>query len=135
MILMNIKEIQDCIAPLPPRLRSWIFSRISSIIEEATAIGKSEEEIGEEIIDFLLQELFSNLVEPIEMLDEMLKSKLLQEITSFKIEFSEILFDQQFIEKTRGFQNEFWSLVEELGRLESIRSKKNPLNWKGEHTQ
>lgn len=129
---MNIKRIQECISPLPPRLRSQVFSRIISTLEEANAIGKTGDDVEREVIDVLLQELFSNLIEPIEMLDGMLKSRPLQEIPNFKIEFCEIQFNPAFIETTQKFQNEFWSLVKDLGRIESIRSKKNSLNWKEE---
>jgi hypothetical protein len=129
--LINQELIRRTIAPLPPALRDRIFLNLLGKIEEAKAVEKPEKEVEQEVVDTILRELFLNLIEPIEMVDQALGSNVLKETPSFKIEFSEMLFDRIFIDKTQGFRDEFWSLVKELGRLESVLPKGQPLNWKG----
>jgi len=132
---MDQELIRRTIAPLPPTLRDRIFLNLLRKIEEAKALEKPEKEVEQEVVDTILQELFLNLIEPIEMIEQALGSKILKETPSFKVEFSEMLFDKTFIDKTQSFRDEFWSLVKELGRLESVLSKRQPLNWKGEGEQ
>jgi len=130
--MVSLEYVRRAIVPLPPRLRSSVYSQVLRTIEEARAERKPEDEIEREVVDTILRELFLNLVEPIDMLENMLESKIMRETDGFKIEFSEIFFDKSFIEKTKDFRDDFWSLVEELGRLDVIRPKRRQLDWKGQ---
>jgi hypothetical protein len=127
--------ILETISPLPPELRKRILDNLLRRMEEAKDAEKSQTQIEREVVGVLLDELFANLVQPIEMLDKTLASKTLRSISSFKIEFSELLFDRRFLEKTMGFREEFLSLVEELGFSQIILSKKNQLDWKGQSAE
>jgi len=127
---MDLKVIQESISSLPPSLRSQIFSRIVSTIEEAKAFGKEEMDIEKEVIEVLLQELYQNLIEPIKMLGYLLESRPIKEKPNFKVEFSDIQFNPEFIEITQEFQNEYWSLVSKFGNVEKMYSKNNQLKWK-----
>jgi len=80
----------------------------------------------------ILQELFVNLIEPLEMIKAILQSRPLAEVSHFKIEFSETTFDKQFIEKQKEFVRSFWSLTRELGFEEEIRPKNKQQQWKSE---
>ena len=133
--MIDQESIRHAIAPLPSTLRDRIFLNLLRKIDEAKAVEKPEKEVEQEVVDTILQELFLNLIEPTEMIEQALDSKILKETPSFKVEFSEMLFDKTFIDKTQSFRDEFWSLVKELGRLESVLSKRQPLNWKGEGEQ
>lgn len=130
--MVSLELIAEAINPLPPSLRTRVYSILLRRIEEAKAAEKAETEIEQEIVKTILQEVFLNLVEPIEMVEKMLDAKVLKETLSFKIEFSDVIFDRSFVEKTRQFTSEFWSLVEELGFLKDFRPEKRQLNWKGE---
>jgi hypothetical protein len=128
--IIDLKLIAETINPLPPLLRARVYSILLRRIEEAKAAEKTEPEIEREIIETILQEVFLNLVEPIEMIEKILDAKALKETARFKIEFSEMAFDKNFMEKTQEFTSEFWSLVEELGFLKDVRVRKKQLNWK-----
>ena len=130
MKIIDLKLIAETINPLPPLLRARVYSILLRRIEEAKAAEKTEPEIEREIIETILQEVFLNLVEPIEMIEKILDAKALKETARFKIEFSEMAFDKNFMEKTQEFTSEFWSLVEELGFLKDVRVRKKQLNWK-----
>jgi len=130
--LIDQELIRRTIAPLPPTLRDKIFLNLLRKIDDAKAVEKPEKEVEQEVVDTILQELFLNLIEPIEMSEQILISKILREAPSFRIEFSEMVFDKFLIDKTQNFRDEFWSLVKELGRLESVLPKRRSLNWKGE---
>jgi hypothetical protein len=132
--MIDLKLIAETINPLPPLLRARVYSILLRRIEEAKAVEETEPEIEREIIETILQEVFLNLVEPIEMIEKILDAKALKETARFKIEFSEMAFDKNFMEKTQEFKSEFWSLVEELGFLKDVRAHKKQLNWKGRQT-
>lgn len=131
--MVNMDKIALAIASLPPDLRYRLFSSLSRMLEEARAQERTESEINEEVADTILVNLYSSLIEPLEMIENTLTSKLLKETSSFKIEFSEISFDMQLLDKTREFREEFWSLADRLGRREMLSYKGSSLNWKGEN--
>lgn len=132
--LVSLELVAEAINPLPPSLRARVYSDLLRRIEEAKAADKAEIEIEKEIVKTILQEVFLNLIEPIEMIEKMLEAEVLKETPSFKIEFSDVIFDRNFVEKTLQFTSEFWSLVEELGCLKDLRPEKRQLNWKGERS-
>ena len=114
---------------LPFPLRSAIYSEVQRRYLEAKAADIEEQRIEREIVLTILQELFTNLVEPLEMIDAILQSKSLRDVGQFKIEFSEISFDRQFHQKGKEFIQGFWSLAREIGVEEEIRPKKRPRNY------
>jgi len=133
--MLNQEAILKAISPLPARLRNRITLALLGRIEEAKEVEKPQEQIEREAVELILQEIFVNLIQPIEMTREILMSKALKEIPSFKIEFGEMSFDRQFIDENQAFREDFLHMVEELGLSESILAKKKQLDWKKEEGQ
>jgi hypothetical protein len=120
------------ISPLPDRLRNRITLALLAKIEEAKEAGKPQTQIEMEVVELILQEIFTNFIQPIEMTKEILISKALKEIPSFKIEFGEMSFGRQFVTEHQSFREDFLKMLKELGLSESFFAEKKQLDWKKE---
>jgi len=130
--MIDEEKIIKALDPLPLPLRSIIYSEVKRRYAEVKAAEREEEYLKREVVLSILQGLFVNLIEPLEMIKAILQSRPLAEVSHFKIEFSEITFDKQFIEKQKEFVSSFWSLTRELGFEEEIRPKNKQKQWKSE---
>ena len=115
--------LQQTLSPLPLALRSSIYANVKRKLEETKSREISQDIQEKEVVLLILQELYSSLIQPLELAKSILHSKQLAGSKSFKIEFSEAVFDSAFIEGTSEFVGNYWALVTDLGFGESIRRR------------
>ena len=130
--MFDEKAIRETLEQMPFALRSRIYSTVRRKYDEITPADYNEEQIEKEIALLIMQELYMNLVAPVEMTKAILQSKPVANVGSFKIELSEQTFDEKFIDETRDFVADFWSMARELGFEDQIRSRSDQQKWKRE---
>ena len=128
--MLDTEAILKAISPLPDRLWNRITLALLAKIEESKEAEKPQEQIELEVVELILQEIFVNFIQPIEMTKEILFSKALKETSSFRIEFGEISFDEQFVIKNQALREDFLQMVEELRLSERFFAQKKQLDWK-----
>jgi hypothetical protein len=128
--MLDMEAILKTISPLPDRLRNRITLALLAKIEESKEVEKPQEQIELEVVELILQEIFANFIQPIEMTKEILFSKALKGTSSFGIEFGEISFDEQFVIKNQALREDFLQMVEELGLSERFFAQKKQVDWK-----
>ena len=128
--MLDMEAIRKAISPLPERLRNRITLALLAKIEESKEAERPQEQVELEVVELILQEIFANFIQPIEMTKEILLSNALKETSSFRIEFGEISFDEQFVIKNQALREDFLQMVEELRLSERFFAHVKQLDWK-----
>jgi hypothetical protein len=127
--MIDKQVILEALAPLPPRLRSRIISNLLTRMEEARETEKPQNQTEQEIVETILQEIFTNFIQPIEMAKYILTSQVLGKPESYRIEFQDFVFDSKFIVEMQNFREDFFAMIDELGFTERILSRGKQLKW------
>jgi len=124
--------VKEALSPLPIFLRRKILSSVERQVEELRS-KRIEREIADRMIaQTILQEIYFNTILPIEMAEKMIRSDLPDLAKGFKLEFSELTVDYDFLHTTETFLSDFYQLVENLGfkRSDFLRPNSNNELWK-----
>jgi len=84
--MLDEKTIVKALEPIPFPLRSMIYSEVKRRYDEVKADERGEEYLEREVVLSILQELFVNLIEPLEMINAILQSKQLEKVGSLFFE-------------------------------------------------